>query len=137
MKATLLALVAPCILLLACTGGTDDGALPEDATPTPEPSPNLSPTVGGVEAMRRYLTETGLDGHMGSLTDPINCARLSDRDDIEGDFCIIDDAGIYAPGLVILFVADAQSIDKKAWQVHLNRGESAWEVVDVDFIGTE
>lgn len=123
-------LVAAACVIAACGGGTGS------ATPSPTASgpPDLSPRAGGVDAMRRYLRETGLEGEKGDLTDPADCAAL---DGGGGDFCIIDEASVYAPGLVILWVADVDHQDEDVWEVHLEPGTNAWEVVQVESLGAQ
>ena len=137
MKVTIVIIAAVFAIILACNGGGDGTPTEEPSTPTPEASPNLSPTVGSIEAMRLYLMDTGLDGRTGTLTDPIDCNELMNLEDVEGDFCIFDDASVYALGLVILFVADVESPDEDVWEIHMEPGASAWDIVDVDFVGTE
>ena len=113
-----------CVAILACGG---DGA---PSTSAPAASADLPPKVGGVEAMRSYLLTSGLDGNKGKFTDPINCADLPSGVG-DGDYCVIDAASVYAPGLVILFVADAHSQQNNVWQVHINRNSAGWQVGEV------
>jgi hypothetical protein len=118
---------------MACNG--DEEATP---SPTPSGSPDLSPQAGGVEAMRGYLAQDGLDGRKGGITDPLNCAELGEgRGDEE--FCIIDAASTYSPGLVILYVARVDSRDDDrpdlyhdVWEVHLEPSDDSWQVTDVE-----
>lgn len=126
----LTALVGAACLIAACGGGTDSVA----PSPSPSGPPDLSPRVGAVDAMRRYLRETGVDGRNGDLIDPADCAALDGGD---GDFCIIDDASVYAPGLVILWVADVDHQEEDVWEVHLEPGTNAWEVVQVESLGDQ
>lgn len=122
-------------LFLACNGGDGNGATPSPQTPTPEVSPTLRPDVDmdAIEAMRTYLRDTGLDGKTGELADPFDCLQMEG----DADFCIIDEASVYAPGVVILHVADADNPSEDVWQVHLNKMEGRWEVVDVEYFSPE
>ncbi len=123
-------------LAMAC-GGDDDSS---SGSSKPQGSPDWSPTSGGIEAIRRYLPGTGLDGKKGELTEPFDCAKLPDGDS-EGTFCIVDSASVYAPGLVILNIARVDSAEsgvfRDAWRVHLNPGEAGWEVTQVEDISAE
>jgi hypothetical protein len=114
------------IVSSACSNGDDDAA-----SPTPSGPADLSPRVGGVDAMRRYLQDEGIDGRKGGISEPLNCAELPESGSDE-EFCIIDDASTYATGLVILYVARVDSRDKDVWEVHLEPGENAWQVTDVE-----
>jgi hypothetical protein len=128
MRHALLAVCLACALFLACDG---DGGHPGPASPTAELSDNLSPTVGGVEAMRRYIQEVGLDGRRGTLTDPLDCAEAATADGVRGDFCIAQAASVYAPGLVVLFIGEPESYQEKAWRARVDRTEDGWAVRDV------
>jgi len=130
----LLGVLAVGALLAAGCGGDEK----EPSTPTPSGPADLTPRVGGVDAMRRYLFDDGLDGRKGELTDPINCAEVP-QDSADQEYCIIDDASTYAAGLVILYVArvDSRNDDKPdefkdIWEVHLEPGEAAWSITDVE-----
>ena len=114
------------IVSSACSNGDDDAA-----SPTPSGPADLSPRIGGVDAMRRYLHDEGIDGRKGGISEPLNCAELPESGSDE-EFCIIDDASTYATGLVILYVARVDSRDKDVWEVHLELGENAWQVTDVE-----
>jgi hypothetical protein len=114
------------IVSSACSNGDDDAA-----SPTPSGPADLSPRIGGVDAMRRYLHDEGIDGRKGGISEPLNCAELPESGSDE-EFCIIDDASTYATGLVILYVARVDSRDKDVWEVHLEPGENAWQVTDVE-----
>jgi hypothetical protein len=88
--------------------------------------------------MRRHLANEGVSGRKGQVTDPIDCAELPESGADE-EFCIIDAASNYAPGVVILYVARVDSRDgdrpdlfSDVWEVHLEPGENAWQVTDVE-----
>ncbi len=122
--------------LLSCGDGNGDPSPSASATsPAPTGDLDLSPTVGGVEVLRRYVVSTGLEGKKGTLTDPVDCAKVGDA--AKGDFCIIENASVYAPGLIIAYVANVEKQDKEIWTVRLRRGDVNWEVTGVKFIGVE
>lgn len=131
--ALILTLTAALLVALsaACGGGGSD------SSPTPAPSasgpPDLSPEVGGVEAAQRYLLETGIDKTKGRLTDPRSCEEISDS--TEGKFCVHEAFSTYAPGLVILRVAKADSPEKEVWEIRLMFQEKSWQVTDVKPFG--
>ncbi len=85
--------------------------------------------------MRSYLLATGFDGHRGDLTDPIDCADLA-VDSLDAEFCVIDAASVYAPGLVILFVADADA-QEDVWEVHIDHTNEGWQVGEIEAIPAE
>ncbi len=136
---TILTAIALTVLAVAALGGC--GGDDESATPTPassatpgasgEPTAAPSSRAGGIEGARAYLKDTGLGGKKSDLTDPEVCARLPDEG-VEGDFCIIDDASVYAPGLVILYIADADKQTEKVWEVRLEPEGEVWKVTTVE-----
>ena len=133
MRLIFILVVVAAIISGACNNSDDD-----PPSPTPSAATDLSPRVGGVDAMRRYLLDEGIDGHKGGISEPLNCAELPEGGAAE-EFCIIDDASTYAVGLVILYVARADSQDedrpelfKEVWEVHLEPGDNAWQVTDVE-----
>jgi len=122
------------LLALACSGDGGRGAQPPGSL-TPVISPNLPPSGRApVEALRLYLQETGLDGDKGDLTDPVDC-RVAESVGADGEFCIVVDAGHYAPALAILFVTRRDS--GLSWEVRVNLDveEDAWEVTSADPLG--
>ncbi len=138
-----LAVVAFALILalfaLACAGdGGPETATPRDGgSPVPVPSPNLPPLgEPAVEMLRLYLRDTGLDGSRGELTDPIDC-DVAEAVGADGKFCIVVDAGHYAPALAIIFITRTDTGD--SWQVHvdLDARSSVWEVTDIDFLPAE
>lgn len=130
----ILILVAVAAVIAAACGNGDE----EPTSPTPSGPADLSPRVGGVDAMRRYLLDEGIGGHKGGVSEPLNCAELPQSGSDE-EFCIIDDASTYATGLVIFYVArvdsrnrDRPELFEDVWEVHLEPGENAWQVTDVE-----
>ena len=124
-------------------GNTDSGTVTLTVTPavtlTPEftASPVLPPTgEAAVEAVLLYLQSTGFDGQKGDLTDPTDC-DAAEAAGAQGEFCIVTEAGHYAPALVILFVTRRETAE--SWQLHvdLDVERSVWEVTSVDFLGTD
>jgi hypothetical protein len=118
---------------VACSGG--DEAV---SSPTPSGPADLSPRVASIDAMRRYLSGEGVGGRKGQFSEPVDCAELPE-DGGEAEFCIIDGASTFAPGLAILYVAriDSRNSDRPeefedVWEVHLEPGEIAWQVTDVE-----
>jgi hypothetical protein len=125
-------------LLLASLGAACGDEDKPDATPSPSGPPDLSPRGGGLAAMRSYLQTEGVGGRKGAITDPVDCKEVPEGGADE-EFCIIDDASTYAPGLVIVYVARVDSRDgdepetfEDVWEVHLEPGEQAWQVTDVE-----
>lgn len=142
MRRTLTILTAAALTLaiatLAGCGGDGGGTSPtpapaSSATPGASRQPTTEPSSrpGGIEGARAYLKETGLGGKKGDLTDPVDCAGLPDKG-VKGDFCIIDGASVYAPGLVILFIADADKQTEKVWEVHLKPEGGTWKTTSVE-----
>jgi len=134
MRLIFILVAVAAVISAACNSNGGD----EPASPTPSGPANLSPRVGGVDAMRRYLLDEGIGGRKGGISEPLNCAELPEGGSGE-EFCIIDDASTYATGLVILYVARVDSRDKDrpelfedVWEVHLEPGENAWQVTDVE-----
>jgi hypothetical protein len=90
----LLTLAVPLILIAAACA--DDGdevpTLPAD-TPTADGA-DASPTVAGnsaIGAVEAYVIETGLDGEIFEVTDPINClafVEVSEEEKPFGEICI-------------------------------------------------
>ncbi len=142
MSGRIIVVVAASLALVAvaCSGdgGPEGAATPRDpGSPVPVPSPNLPPLgEPAVEALRLYLQDTGLDGNEGDLTDPIDCTT-AELISAEGEFCLVVDAGHYAPALAILFVTYRGSGD--SWQIHvdLDVENSVWKVTDIDFLSAE
>lgn len=115
----------------ACGGGDSDS--PPTPAPTVSGPPDLSPEVGGVEAARQYLLETGIDKEKGDLSDPRSCAEVSEN--TKGKFCVHEDFSTYAPGLVILRVASTDSPQKDVWEVRLLFQDNRWQVTGVKPFG--
>jgi hypothetical protein len=114
-------------LLVACGDDEDTGG--DEPVPTVSGDPT-DPRVGGLEAARQLLRNEGIDGEKGDLSNPVDCADLPGE--VDADFCLIDDASVYAPGLVILYVARPDDRDD-VWEVrveHPERGQ--WEVTNVE-----
>jgi hypothetical protein len=126
-------LLAACAgaLLLAAACANGDNIDPGEPTETPSERELRMPRIGGIEAARAYLHETGLNGKKGALTDPIDCEQLPERG-VRGQFCIYDAASHYAPGLVVLFVADVRNRERDVWQMSIELRGSTWEVVRVE-----
>lgn len=124
------------LVAVACSGDGGPETSPE-SSPRSISSPNL-PAIGepAVEALLRHLQDTGLDGKKGDLTDPIDCVMADDAG-ADGEFCVVVDAGHYAPALAILFVTRPESGD--AWQIHvdLDVESSVWEITEVDYLGAD
>jgi hypothetical protein len=133
MRIALLPVLLFAALASACGNGDDPAPSPTNSSPA-----DLSPRVGGLEAMREHLSSEGLDGNTGQVTDPADCKELP-QGGADEEFCIIDDASNYGPGVVILYVARVDSRDDNrpdlfndVWEVHLEPGENAWQVTDVE-----
>jgi hypothetical protein len=131
--ALILSLTATLLVVLsaACGGGGSD------SSPTPAPSasgpPDLSPEVGGVEAARQYLLETGIDKRKGDLTDPRSCADVSGN--TKDKFCVQEAFSTYAPSLVILRVAKADNPQDEVWEIRLLLRDDSWQVTSVEPFG--
>ena len=123
------------LLALAPACGGDDTE--PTATPSPAASgpPGNSSRVGGVEAARHYLQETGIDGRKGDFTDPISCLEITDKS--AGRFCIHEDFSTYAPGLVILRLSEAKKATEPVWEMRLANRNQAWEVTSVQAFGAD
>jgi hypothetical protein len=117
----------------ACSG--DDGEF--TATPSPSASelPDDSPQVAGVEAARQFLQKTGIEGKKGNFTDPRACTEITG--DTQGKFCVHEDFSTYAPGLMILRLAEARKRDEKVWEMRLVKRDGNWSVTDVQPFGGE
>ena len=127
------------LFVLACNGdgGQQTPAPQATGSPTPVTAPTLPPAGDPpVEALRLYLRDTGMNGDKGDLTDPIDCA-MAEEAGAEGEFCIIVDAGHYAPALAIVFVINRET--EHSWQVHvdLDVESSTWEVTNVDSLSAD
>lgn len=134
-SALLLLFVLAMVALMACGGDGGPARSPEEVTSTPAPSATAGPTptkfkVRSIEAARQYLASTGIDGKKGALTDPFDCADLP-KSGAEGEYCIVDDASIYAPGLAILYIADPDKPDERVWEVRLKPDGDDWAVTEV------
>jgi len=129
----LLAIAIVALTLVACSGGSASKPSPGvTETPVASPTGSTDPRVGAIDVMRTYLRDTGVDGKTGKLADPIDCSDVKG----DADFCIIDDASVYAPALVILHVADVDNTKEDVWQVHVNLEDGGWKVTDVEFFGS-
>lgn len=130
-------LLVPCLgaalLVVAAAACGDDSDSGDTESPTTSGTPDLSPRSGGVSAAQRYLQETGIDGDKGEFTDPVACAEITG--DTDGDFCIHEDFSTYAPGLVILRVADKDNPGEDVWEMRLTPGSSGWQVNSVEPFG--
>jgi hypothetical protein len=129
-----LALLGLLSIVAACDDGDSDESSGDQPTqpPTGSSGPTPEPDLEAIESARIYLQETGIDGRTGDLTDPLNCPEITD--DTDGDYCIHQGASIYALGLVILVIGDADDPDE-AWEMRLAPTESAWEVTSVEPYG--
>jgi hypothetical protein len=130
-----LILLLSAALLLAFSPACGDGG--SDSTPTPGTTtsgpPDLAPEVGGVEAARRYLQETGIDGKKGGLTDPRSCADVNGN--TKDKFCVQESFSTYASGLVILRVANPDKPQDEVWEMRLLLQDKRWQVTDVKPFG--
>lgn len=132
VRVLLFTALAVCLVGLVAACGGDGG---KDTTPSPTASAprDLSPQVGGVEAARRYLLETGIDGRKGDFTKPRSCAEIGK--DAEGEYCVHEAFSVYAPGLVILRVADKDDPLDDVWEMRLSLIDKAWQVNSVQPFG--
>ena len=135
-RLTLLAVVLAAAVALGACGDDDNGNGDPDTSPTATADglPDNSPEVGGVQAVGRYLAETGLGGDTGEFTDPVGCADLPEG--FVGDFCIAEPS-VYAPALLLLFVVDADDQDDNAWQVRAVLEDDEWQVTEVTSLTDE
>lgn len=133
LRFLLAALLGAALLVGTVAGCGDDSDSGDLQSPTPSGTPDLSPRSGGVAAARQYLEETGIEGDKGDLTDPVACAEITG--DTDGDFCIHEDFSTYAPGLVILRVADTDNPDEDVWEMRLTPDSSGWHVDSVEPFG--
>lgn len=117
-------------LVTGCGGGDDSEATPQPTATVPW---DISPQVGGVEAARRYLQDTGIDGDKGNFTDPRSCAEVTK--DTKGDYCVHENFSTYAPGLVILRIADKDKPLERVWEMRLTLQEKTWQVTEVKPFG--
>ncbi len=94
LSVALLTLAIPLMLIAAACADDGDEAqtVPAD-TPTTD-GPDASPTAMGnsvIGAVAAYVTETGLDGEIFEVTDPINCmafAQAAEEEKPSGQICI-------------------------------------------------
>ena len=114
----------------ACGGDSDSDASPTPTTASPS---DAAPEVGGVEAAKRYLQETGIEGETGALTDPRSCAEITD--DTPGDFCVHENFSTYAAGLVILGIGNSDDPAGKVWEMRLSYSDGVWIVTGVKVFG--
>lgn len=126
-----LIVIALALLTIACKGDGPGRNGPLDRSPT-QSLPAAADSA--VEALRLYLKENGLDDAKGELTDPLDCVE-ADSADAGGRFCIVVNAGVYAPGLAIMFVTDRDQED--SWQVHVDPDPqtSEWKVTEAKLLG--
>lgn len=126
MRLVLLAISVVALgLVFACGGDDAPSATPDASTPTPTIEPARREEI--LNVVRSYVTEVGLDGVTGELTNPVECASISEES--EGDFCIVEPS-VYAPGLALVLVASADDPVNEVWQVRAVRENGDWEVTD-------
>jgi len=124
-------LTALVLLLVACGGD------PEDLGPIPTaPSVDTPAREAAPGTVAAYLREIGLDGNIGRLTDPSDCSLLPD-DGVQGEFCIVDVASVYATALVIVYVVDVDKQEENIWKVRLEPGAEVWEVIEAPRVPTD
>jgi len=122
------------ITVAACNGDNDD--LNSSSTPTQpagSPAPTQAANADAIQAAHTYLTEEGVDGKKGGLTDPLNCVGASK--DSPGRFCVHDTFTTYAPGLVILRIGEKEKPDEQVWEVRLEPGGEGWQVTSAEPFG--
>lgn len=123
------------VALAACGGASEPSPPPDGVAGIPATSATVGPTptqfkVRSIEAVRQYLASTGIRGKKGALTEPFDCADLPEGG-AKGEYCIVDDASIYAPGLAILYIADPQKPHERVWEVRLKPNGDDWAVTEV------
>jgi hypothetical protein len=129
-------ILIPVLLVTAC-GSDEEAVSPDSPTatgPTATAAPTPLPNLQAIEAARSYIKETGIEDRVGDLTDPLNCPEITR--DTDGEFCIHQSASIYAPGLVILVVGDAENPTETAWEVRLEPSGSGWQVSEISPFGS-
>ena len=93
LSAALLTLTIPLFLIAAACADNGDGDSFPTGTPTPDeqeasPTAVANTVIGAIEA---YVTETGLDGEVFEVTEPINCfafAEMAEEEKPFGQICI-------------------------------------------------
>lgn len=124
------------VAIAACLAACGDDSR-DDLRPSPTfPAISIPAREAGPATVDAYLADTGIEGKKGRLTDPIDCAALADND-APGDFCIVDDASVYATALAIMFVADVDNQDEDIWWVRAEQGPSVWDITSVEKVPTE
>lgn len=123
---TAIAALTLAALFFAC-GDDSDSNDPNDQSPTATTTVEPARRAEILDFIRSYLSETGIDGRTGALTDPMECAELGD--DPEGDFCIVEPS-VYAPGLGLVLVGDASDHENEVWQVRMVFEDDEWEVIE-------
>ena len=119
----------------AC-GDDDDSSGTGTASPIASDTADDQAKVAVLEAAERYIRDTGIDGNKGELTDPRSCAEINDK--TRGDFCVQEGFSIYAAGLIILRVANADKPDEEVWEMRLVPEGTDWNVTSVEsFPGNE
>jgi hypothetical protein len=132
---SLVVLVLLALTAAAC-GDDDDPSGSGTASPIASNADDDQARVIGLEAAERYIHDTGIDGHKGELTDPRSCAEVNDK--TKGDFCVQEGFSIYAAGLIILRVANADKPDEEVWEMRLVPAGTDWNVTSVEpFPGNE
>ena len=125
------------LIVTACGSDEEAGSPSSSPTatgPTASAAPTPLPNLQAIEAARAYIKETGIEDRAGDLTDPLNCPEITGETD--GEFCIHQSASIYAPGLVILVVGNAENPTETAWEVRLEPSESGWQVSEISPYGS-
>ena len=128
------------LVLLAVTatacGDDDDSSGTGTASPIASDTADDQAKVAVLEAAERYIRDTGIDGNKGELTDPRSCAEINDK--TRGDFCVQEGFSIYAAGLIILRVANADKPDEEVREMRLVPEGPDWNVTSVEsFLGNE
>lgn len=122
-----LALLAVAAAALACGDDGDDSNGNGDGSPTVTATVIPARRAEIIEVMRTYLSEVGLDGTTGALSEPVECDRLGDNP--EGDFCIIEPS-VYAPALGLVLIGDTDDPANEVWQVRAVFENDEWEVTE-------
>jgi len=124
------------VAIVAAGCKNDDEGSGSDATPT-QPAGSAAPTqvanADAILAAHTYLTEEGVEGKKGGLTDPLNCSDANK--DSPGKFCVHDAFTTYAPGLVILRIGEKEKPDERVWEVRLGPDGESWQVTSAGPFG--
>jgi hypothetical protein len=121
--------------VILAVGCNNDEGPNSTSTPTQQGSavPTQAANADAIQAAHTYLTEEGVEGKKGGLTDPLNCVGVSK--DSPGRFCVHDAFTTYAPGLVILRIGEKEKPDERVWEVRLQPGGEGWQVTSAEPFG--